>query len=121
MSAQTSMGSTTATIGGHGEEQSSLLVASGRTPGMTGVGHLSVNSTATSHARLSRTGAVFRADLGSEGVLYEAETSHTRWPEPGSNSPRREGPKRTSEGKSWQVTKKATYTERELCGRHWSA
>jgi len=50
MSAQTSMGSTTATIGGHGEEQSSLRIASGRALGITGAGHLSGNATATFHA-----------------------------------------------------------------------
>jgi len=92
------LGSTTATIGGPGEEQTSLRVASGRTPGKTGAGHLSGNATATSQAKLSRTGAVVEVDLGSESVLHKAETSHTRLPGPGSNSPRREGPKRTSEG-----------------------
>jgi len=30
-------------------------------------------------------------------VLHEAETSYSRLPEPGFNSPRREGPMRTSE------------------------
>jgi len=62
MSAQTWMGSTTATIDGHGEEQSSLRIASGRTSGMTGAGHLSGNATATSQAKLSRTGAVVEVD-----------------------------------------------------------
>jgi len=82
MSAQTWMGSTTATIDGHGEEQSSLRIASGRTSGMTGAGHLSGNATATSQAKLSRTGAVVEVDLGSESVLH--------LPEPSSNSSRRE-------------------------------
>jgi len=91
------MGSTTATIGGHGEEQSSLRVASGRTSGMTGAGHLSGNATATSQAKLSRTSAVVE-----ESVLHQAKTSHTRLPEPGSNFPRREGPKRRSEGSRLQ-------------------
>ncbi|XP_037721740.1 uncharacterized protein LOC119554771 [Drosophila subpulchrella] len=107
MAAQTSMGNTTATIGGHGEEPSSLRVASGRTPGMTGAGRLSGNATSTSQAKLSRTGAVVEVDLCSESVLHDAETSHARLPEPGSKSPRREGPKRSSEGMKAKAQYKA--------------
>ncbi|XP_036671832.3 uncharacterized protein [Drosophila suzukii] len=104
MSAQTSIGSTTATIGGHGEEQSSLRVASGRIPGKPGAGKA---TSMTSQAKLSRTGVVVEVDSGSESVLHEAETRHTRLPEPGSNSTRREGPKRSSEGMKAKAQYKA--------------
>jgi len=61
---------------------------------MTGAGHLSDNATAmTSQSKLSRSGAVVKEDSGSENVLFEAETSQTRLPQSGSNSPRREVPK----------------------------
>jgi len=100
MSAQTSMESTTATIDGHGEEQSSP----------PGVGHLSGNATATSQAKLSRTGAVVEADVGSESVIHEAETSHSRLPEPGSNSPRKEGPKSTRDGMKAKANSKPSRT-----------
>jgi len=101
------MGSTTATIDGHGEEQSSLRVESDRTRGMAGAGHLRCNATATSQAKLSRTDVIVEVDLGSESMIQEAETSHTLLPEPGSNSPRREGPKRTSEGMKAKAQYKA--------------
>ncbi|KAH8367403.1 hypothetical protein KR084_001319, partial [Drosophila pseudotakahashii] len=64
-------------------------------------------ATTTSQAKLSRTGAVVVVDSDSESVLHEAKSSHTRLPVPGSNSPRREGPKRTSEGMKAKAQYKA--------------
>nr|XP_036671832.1 uncharacterized protein LOC118877379 [Drosophila suzukii] len=75
---------------------------------MPGAGHLTGKATAmTSQAKLSRTGAVVEVDSGSKSVLHEAETKHTRFPEPGSNSSRREGPKRSSEGMKAKAQYKA--------------
>ncbi|XP_015044522.2 uncharacterized protein [Drosophila pseudoobscura] len=112
MSTQTSVESVTATTGGHGEEQSSLRVASGHTSGMAEAGHVSCNTTATktTRCRVSRAGAVVDADSDLESVLSIRKTeeeSLLRSPEPGTSFLRREGPKRSKEGMKAKAQYKA--------------
>ncbi|XP_041451930.1 uncharacterized protein LOC121405333 [Drosophila obscura] len=96
MSVQTSVESMTATIGGYGQEQSSLRVAIGHNSNMAGAGHISFKATATKtpYCKLSSMGAVVETDSDLESVLSVSRTeeeSLLRSPEPGSSSLRKEG------------------------------
>ncbi|XP_043661780.1 uncharacterized protein LOC122625793 [Drosophila teissieri] len=88
MSAQTSVEGVTATTGGHGGEQPTLRVASGHTSDLTGA--VDTDS-----------------DLESVQLSKEEEEILLRSPKPGTSSPRRDGPKRSSEGMKAKAQYKA--------------
>ncbi|XP_017153972.1 uncharacterized protein LOC108163279 [Drosophila miranda] len=110
-STQTSVESVAATTGGHGEEQSSLRVASGHTLVVAGAGYVGCNTTATKTTRckISCAGAAVETDSDLESVLSirKTEKDIIRSPEPGTSSQRREGPKRSREGMKAKAQYKA--------------